>query len=246
MYMILECCGACNVQNETSIGVVIRKTKENGSKEIHEKITKLTGKGTEETTQCLSIVTALRYVKDGILSTGDLLAIEGIVVYNDNRFVNDVIIGMKVTDSPGLFKLIQEVQELRKFFLESTISLLFKFRHRNHIKQAHDLAYGTLYGGGYDLYSANVTVLKAAKSGDRLIPFSIFTRKELSHLTANEVLIMYMVDERGYLISNLAKELHRDYNSIHTAYTRAKMKSSGLTPPRKLKRDGKGRHETLC
>jgi len=235
MYMILECCGACNVQNETSIGVVIRKTKENGSKEIHEKITKLTGKGTEETAQCLSIVTALRYVKDGILSTGDLLAIEGIVVYNDNRFVNDVIIGMKVTDSPGLFKLIQEVQELRKFFLESTISLLFKFRHRNHIKQAHDLAYGTLYGGGYDLYSANVTVLKAAKSGDRLIPFSIFTRKELSHLTANEVLIMYMVDERGYLISNLAKELHRDYNTIHTVYTHAKRKSSGLTPPRLLK-----------
>ncbi len=236
MYIIAECYGACSAQGETSIGIIIRKTRENGAKEIHDKVTKLTGNGSENTADCLSIVTALQYIKDGILGTGELLAIEGIVVYNDNRFVNDAIIGIKVTNSPGLFSLIQEVQELRKFFIESTISLIFKFRHRNHIKQAHDLAYGTLYGGGYDLYLQNIKLLKAAKSGDCLIPFSIFTRKELSHLTANEILVMYMIDERGYQVSKLAKELRRDYNTVHTVYTNAKKKSAGMTPPRKLRR----------
>lgn len=237
MYITLECDGACNAHGQTSIGIIIRKTIENGSKRIEDKITKLTGTGTAATAEFRAIITALGIVRDNILSGGELLTIEGIIVYNDNRLINEIINGTRVADSEELFRLNQDVQELRKFFFESNIKgPVFKWRHRNHIKQAHDLAYGTLYGGGYDLYSQNIKVLKAAKSGDCLIPFSVFTRKELSQLTANEILVMYMIDERGYQVSKLAKELRRDYNTIHTAYVRAKGKSSGMTPPRKLKR----------
>lgn len=235
MYIILECDGACNANKETSIGIVIRKTTENGSKKIEDKITKLTGIGTQATAEFTSIIIALRTVRDNILSGGDLLTIEGIAVYNDNREINEIISGIKVTDSEDMFRLNQDVQELRKFFFESNIRLVLKWRHRNHLRQAHDLAYGTLYGGGYDTYTQNKKVMKAAKSGDCLIPFSVFTRDELSHLTANEILVMYMVDDRHYQISRLARELHRDYNTIHTVYTHAKKKSAGLTPPRKLR-----------
>ncbi len=238
MYVVLDCDGACNANKETSIGILIRKTIENGSKRLEEKITKLTGRGTEATAEFTSIIVALRTVRDNILSGGDYLAIEGIAVYNDNRAVIEIISGTKVTNYEDLFRLNQDVQELRKFFFESNIRLVFKWRHRNHLRQAHDLAYGTLYGGGYDNYTQNKKIMQAAKSGDCLIPFSVFQRKELSHLTANEILVMYMVDDRHYQISRLARELHRDYNTIHTVYTHAKKKSAGLTPPRKLRRAG--------
>lgn len=236
MYIRLECDGACNALGETSIGIVIRKIIENGSVKIEDKITKLTGRGTADTAEFTAIITALRTVKDNILSGGELLSIEGVVVYNDNKLANEIISGIRVTNLEDLFRLNQDVQELRKFFFESNIKLVFKWRHRNQLRQAHDLAYGTLYGGGYDTYSQNKKAMQAAKAGDCLIPFSVFTRTDLVNLTANEILVMYMVDERKYQISKLAKELHRDYNTIHTVYTHAKNKSAGLTPPRKLRK----------
>lgn len=51
MYITLECDGACNAHGQTSIGIIIRKTIENGSKRIEDKITKLTGTGTAATAE---------------------------------------------------------------------------------------------------------------------------------------------------------------------------------------------------
>lgn len=182
------------------------------------------------------MVIALSTVRDSIMGGGDYISIEGIVVYNDNRYMNEIVHNIRTTDSPDLFRLNNDMQELRKFFLDSNIHLVIKWRRGDRLKDAHDLAYTALYGGGYYQYVANKKIMQTAKSGDCLIPFSVFTRAELVNLTANEILVMYMVDERKYQISKLAKELHRDYNTIHTVYTNAKRKSAGLTPPRKFQK----------
>lgn len=239
MYIVIQADGHSNSHpdGDMAVAVVIKEsesTKCRSGKNIIPPVAELAGRGTQEMAEFTAVLRGLGEVKKLFMNGGNILACQGIMVYNDNKGVHERILGSWKINDPGAVVLNAQIQELRKEFIELNIPLKFKWISRNFVIEAHDLANRVLYGDGYDKYAYNRTVLKNAKAGDTVIPLSIFTRKEYENLTIAEALVMELIDQRRMTRSQVAQALGRKYDTIRTQYNNAKKKAVGLTPPRKL------------
>lgn len=79
-------------------------------------------------------------------------------------------------------------------------------------------------GKEYDRYVYENYITSQMKKGNLVIPVSIFRKKEWQKLTVSEALIMELLTVRKISVSEAAKELGRDYQTIRTQYNRAKKK----------------------
>lgn len=60
--------------------------------------------------------------------------------------------------------------------------------------------------------------------GIRLVPLSVFRRKEWESLTISEAMVYELIENERLSFKDAAKELARGYETIRTQYRRAKKK----------------------
>lgn len=69
-----------------------------------------------------------------------------------------------------------------------------------------------------------------------VLPLSIFKKPDYENLTIAEALVLELAEARRMRFSEIAELLNRRYTVITNQYYRAKKKTKGTTPPRKLRK----------
>lgn len=240
MYLIVECDGHSNgaPEGEMATGVVIRQSEKTKCKsgEVILRVQEPAGTGTGQMAEMIALLRGLTETRKMFMGTGEILGVEGIMIYSDSQDMLNRIMGIWKINSPEIFALNTQVQELRKEFAELNIPLRFKYAGRHFTTEAHYLANKVLYGDAYDAYAYNQRVLHTANRGETVIPLSIFKKAEYGHVTISEALVLELIEQRHMTRSQVAAALNRSYDTVRTWYNKAKKKTAGLTPPRILRK----------
>ena len=129
-------------------GVVIRQSEKTKCKsgEAILRVQEPAGTGTGQMAEMIALLRGLTETRKMFMSTGDILGVQGIVIYSDSQDSLNRILGIWKINSPEIFALNTQVQELRKEFADLNIPLRFKHAGRHFTTEAHYLANKVLLG----------------------------------------------------------------------------------------------------
>jgi ribonuclease HI len=229
MRLIASCDGGCEPNpGEMSIGILVKRREGDEKKkdEVIAEISERIGEGTNNVAEYSAVVRALEYIQKLFMDVGDIPDLTEINILSDSELVVNQCSGAYDCNAPHLAGFLDSIKEYREFFMKANIPVRVNWIPGYTNLKAHSLALKALMGDGkdYDKRVYENEMLSEIKKGNLVIPLSIFRKKNWRDLTISEAVVMQLLESRKLTVSQVAKELRRDYQTVRTQYNRAKKK----------------------
>lgn len=226
MRYILYCDGACEPNpGQMAYGFILKERtgdKENTNDKIIKEVAEKLGSGTNNKAEYFAIIKGMDSVKTMWEQGGGIPGLEMIVVLSDSQLAINQIKGSYKTKDTELWGLKGQVIGIERFFDKVKIPVYYFWQQ--YIGAAHDLSQKALFGDKYDLHKRKEYLYDMIARGIRMVPLSVFRRKEWESLTISEALVYELIENEKLSFKDAAKELDRGYETIRTQYRRAKIK----------------------
>jgi|GEM_PF-2147243 len=227
MRLILTVDGACDPNpGEMSIGIVIKRREEKKKDEIIAEISEQIGEGTNNQAEYSAVLRGLEYVQHLFEDVGDIPDLTEIFILTDSELIVKQFSGEYECRNSELSGFLDNIKEIRDFFKGANIPVHINWIPGYTNLKAHALALKALLGEGavYDKYVYENFISSEMRKGNLVVPLSIFRKKAWHKLTVSEAIVMELLTVQKISVSQAAKEMNRDYQTIRTQYSRAKKK----------------------
>lgn len=223
------------LDGDMTIGILIKNEKTGETWELSEYVG---NRGNVNMAEYLAVYRGMSY-----LERRHLNGIKSVSVYSDSQFVighiskeNPIGNYRDWAENEEFKKIREKVIRLKRIFVRSGAKVTFA-RKRN--ERAHELAAKAMRkieGQKHYREDDRNKLIELVKSDQVVLPLSIFKKEEYNNLTIFEALVVELVDLRKMRFSEVAEALNRSYNTVRNTYLHARKKTSGVLPPRKLKK----------
>lgn len=227
MKYTIFCDGACEPNpGEMAIGILIKEKNTDKDTKTIKTISERLGEGTNNQAEYLAVLRGLRTVKSMFEEHGDIPELLSITALTDSELVVKQVKGEYAIKNTDLGELAGEIKDIQEFFNKARIQVYIVKADKKTTIQAHRLAMKALINDpdAFQVYLYQEYINALVSKGILVIPLSIFRRKDWSKLTISEALVLDLIEKRKLTITETAKELGREYNTIRTQYLRAKKK----------------------